>query len=83
MDAATIRIRQILAATLQIDEARVVPAARILEDLGASSLDTVDAVMEIEDAFHVEISDAAAAELRTVGDVIAFVEKKKRPLMSK
>lgn len=77
MDAVSTRVRQILAATLQIDEARVVRAARILEDLRASSLDTVDAIMAIEDAFHVEISDAAAAEMRTVGDVIAFVEKKK------
>lgn len=76
MDDVNTRVRKVLAAKLHIDEARVTPAARIAEDLQASSLDTVEAIMAIEDEFGLEIPDAAADEIKTVGDVIVFVEKK-------
>ena len=48
----------------------------ILEDLGADSLDVVEMVMAIEEAFDLEIDDADAESMRTVGDVEAYVVKR-------
>ena len=51
------------------------PDANILEDLGADSLDVVEMVMAIEEAFEIEIGDEDAEAMRTVGDVEAYVAK--------
>jgi acyl carrier protein len=48
--------------------------ASILEDLGADSLDVVELVMTLEEAFDIEVPDDAVEELRTIGDIQRFVE---------
>ena len=52
--------------------------ARFVEDLKATSLDIVEMIMTLEDAFEVEISDADAERMHTVGDVVAFIKAKRQ-----
>jgi acyl carrier protein len=69
------RVTAILVELLGSDAASVAPESRIVEDLGADSLDTVELVMAVEDEFGVAIPDDAAAELRTVGDLIRWLDQ--------
>ncbi len=67
------RVRDITARVLGIVPDRVVEAADFVADLGASSLDLVELIMAVEDAFGIEISDSAAERIITVGDLEAFI----------
>lgn len=65
------RVYEIVMKVLDIKDAtKVTKEARFIDDLGADSLDTVDIIMEFEEAFSVEIPDDDAAKIVTVGDAI-------------
>jgi len=68
------RIQSIVAEQLGVEVAEVTKDASILGDLGADSLDVVELVMTLEDAFDIEVPDEAVEEMRTIGDVQRFVE---------
>ena len=68
------RIQSLIAEQLGVDRAEVTKDASILDDLGADSLDVVELVMSLEDAFDIEVPDDAVEEMRTIGDVQRFVE---------
>jgi len=70
------KIKQIVSEQLGVDEAEVTPTASFVDDLGADSLDTVELVMALEEAFEIEIPDEEAEKIRTVQDAITYVEKK-------
>ena len=55
---------------------QVVPEANFVEDLGADSLDTVELIMAFEEEFDVEIPDTDAEKIKTVQDVIDYIESK-------
>ena len=61
---------------LAVEEAKITPESKFVEDLGADSLDTVELVMVLEDEFDCEIPDEDAEKITTVGDAIAYIEKK-------
>ena len=73
-EAQMARVHEVVAATLGIARDRVQDGARFVEDLGASSLDLVELIMAIEEAFAIEISDSAAEKIHTVGELVAFVQ---------
>ena len=70
------RLRGLMAEQLGVEPSEMRPDSNILEDLGADSLDVVEMVMAIEDAFDIEIDDADAEAMRTVADVEAYVAKR-------
>jgi len=74
-DSLEIKVRNIVAEQLGVDLAEVTPDARILDDLGADSLDVVEMVMSIEEAFDIEVPDQDVEELRTVADVERYVTR--------
>ena len=68
------RIKKIIVEQLGVNEDQIKPEAKFIEDLGADSLDTVELVMALEEAFGTEIPDQEAEKLQSVGDVIKFIE---------
>jgi acyl carrier protein len=69
------KVKQLISEQLGVDEAEVTPSASFVDDLGADSLDQVELVMALEEAFDLEISDTDAEKIRTVQDAIDYIEK--------
>lgn len=70
------KIREHLAAELEIAEAELTEAARFKEDLDADSLDLYELVMELEDTYGIQAPEEEAAAIETVGDAADFVSRK-------
>jgi acyl carrier protein len=70
------KVRSIVAEQLSVEAAEVKPESNFQNDLGADSLDTVELVMALEEAFDVEIPDEAAEGIATVGDAVKFIQDK-------
>jgi len=69
------KVVAMLAKQLSKKITDVTPDKRIKEDLNADSLDVVELIMSIEEKYDITVPDEAAAEIKTVGDLIKFVEK--------
>ena len=69
------QVKKIVVDHLGIDESKVVPEAKFIDDLGADSLDTVELVMAFEEEFSCEIPDDIAEKIVTVKDAIAYIEE--------
>ena len=69
------RVKQIVVNQLGVEESAVVGKAKFIEDLGADSLDIVELVMAMEEAFNVDIPDEEAENIRTVDDAVSFIKK--------
>ncbi|MEL6413145.1 MAG: acyl carrier protein [Bacteroidota bacterium] len=65
---------KIVADKLGAVAAEVTPETRFVDDLGADSLDYVELVMALEEAFNVAIPDEAVEEIQTIGQVVAYLE---------
>lgn len=59
---------------LDVEEEKVTMEALIIDDLGADSLDLVDLVMSLEEEFDVEIPDDQVENIKTVGDIVKYIE---------
>jgi acyl carrier protein len=70
------QVKKIVVEHLGIDESKVTPEARFIDDLGADSLDTVELVMAFEEKFSIEIPDDAAETILTVKNAIDFIKGK-------
>ena len=68
------KVKEILCDQLDIAEDEVTLDTNIVEDLGADSLDLVDFVMSLEDEFDKEIPDEDIENIKTVGDVVSYIE---------
>ena len=68
------KVRGLIADQLSIDVEEVTLDSVITDDLGADSLDVVDLVMSFEDEFGLEIPDDAVESIKTVGDIVKFIE---------
>jgi acyl carrier protein len=68
------KVKEIIVEQLNVDKEAVVPTAKFVDDLGADSLDTVELVMALEEAFSLDIPDDDAEKIGTVGDAINYIK---------
>lgn len=71
------RIKEIVVEQLGVDAEQVTPDANFVDDLGADSLDTVELIMAFEEEFEIEIPDTDAEKIKTVQDVMDYIEENK------
>jgi acyl carrier protein len=76
MDEILSKVTEIIVDKLNVDEKSVKPESSFTNDLGADSLDTVELIMEFEKKFEIQIPDADAEKIKTVGDAIAYIQSK-------
>ena len=70
------KIKSILSSQFGIDEDQINENTDVVSDLGADSLDVVELMMSVEDEFGIMIQDEEIAELKTVGDVVNYIERR-------
>ena len=69
------KVKSILVEELDLDAETVTLESNIKEDLGADSLDMVDLIMSIEDEFEIKVAESDAASIKTVGDIVNYIEQ--------
>ena len=69
------KVKNIIVDKLSVEPDEVVPEASFVDDLGADSLDLVELIMAMEEAFDMEISDDQAEKLQTVQDAINYIKE--------
>ncbi|HHZ18242.1 MAG TPA: acyl carrier protein [Acholeplasmataceae bacterium] len=70
------KVRKIIAKELNFNEDDITLESKLSEDLGADSLDAVELIMAIEDEFGIQVSDEAAQKIRTVKDIVDYLDGK-------
>ena len=71
------KIKDMIVDQLDVEADEVTMDANIQEDLGADSLDIVDLIMAVEDEFEVKIDDDGSENIKTVGDIVKFIDANK------
>ena len=69
------KVKAIIVEQLQVAENTVTEEASFIDDLGADSLDLVELIMALEEEFDIEIPDADAEKVVTVGDVVDYIKE--------
>ena len=77
MSEVETQVKQIVVDHLGIDDSKVTPESKFIDDLGADSLDTVELVMAFEEKFGIEIPDDAAETIQTIQNAIDYIKSKK------
>jgi len=70
-------VKEVVVEQLNVNPDEIKEESKFVEDLGADSLDVVELVMALEEKFDIEIPDADAEKIATVGDAIKYVEDHK------
>lgn len=68
------KIKKIFAQDFDIDESEITPDANIYDDLGLDDIDIYDMVMSVEDDFEIELPDEELEKIKTIGDLIKFID---------
>ncbi len=72
------RVSEIIVEQLGVSAEELKPEASFIDDLGADSLDIVELVMAMEEAFDIEISDDDAEKIQSVGDALSYVKERQQ-----
>ncbi len=70
------KIKEIVIDKLGIEDSKITPEAKFIDDLGADSLDTVELIMQFEEEFNIEIPDDEAENLLSVGQAVDYISNK-------
>ena len=68
------KVKAILSEQFDVEEDSITADTKISEDLGADSLDVVDLLMSLEDEFEVEVPDDEIENIKTVGELVKYIE---------
>lgn len=68
-------VKKIIAEELNIDEEKITMESKLIDDLGADSLDAVSLIMAVEEKYNIQISDEVAQKIQTVGDIVRYAEE--------
>ena len=68
------KVKAILSEQFDVEEDTITNDTTITEDLGADSLDVVDLLMSIEDEFEIEVTDTEIENIKTVGELVKYIE---------
>ena len=71
------KVKNILSEQLEVAEDKITMDSMIADDLGADSLDVVDLLMSLEDEFEIEIPDEEIENIKTVGNLVNYIENNK------
>ncbi|MBL7067038.1 MAG: acyl carrier protein [Candidatus Marinimicrobia bacterium] len=71
------KVQEIVADKLGVEKSKITKEASFIDDLGADSLDTVELIMKMEEDFDIEIPDEEAEKLKTIGDVVDYLDNLK------
>ncbi|MBW7572589.1 acyl carrier protein [Caproiciproducens faecalis] len=69
------KVKAILSEQFDVEEDSITPETSIADDLGADSLDVVDLLMSIEDEFEIEVPDEEIDNIKTVGELVKYIEE--------
>lgn len=69
------KVRDMIAEQLQVDAATIKAESRLVEDLKADSANVMVMILELESEFGIEVEDEVILGLKTVGDVVSYIEK--------
>jgi len=69
------KVREIIAKQLDVDASTITMESKLVDDLKADSLDVVELIMDLEQEFDIEIPDEQLPKVRTVGDIVDYLEK--------
>ena len=67
------KVKEVIVETLNCDEELVTLEANLHDDLGADSLDSMEMIMALEEAFGVSVEEDKLADLKTVGDIMNYL----------
>jgi acyl carrier protein len=70
------RVKRAVVEQLDVREEEITADSTFVQDLGADSLEVVEIVMALEEAFNIEIPDEEVDQIKTVGDAVNFIESK-------
>ncbi|MBE5761602.1 MAG: acyl carrier protein [Clostridiales bacterium] len=70
------KVAEIIAEQLGIDVSEITPESSLTDDLKADSIDVVALVMDLESQYGIVVEDEDLVKLKTVGDIVAFIEAK-------
>ena len=70
------KVKALIVSQLKVDESKITPASRLVEDLGADSANVMVLIMELEDQFNIMVDDDAIMTLKTVDDVVKYIDSK-------
>jgi len=70
------KVKEVIVDKLGVEEDKITMEASFVDDLGADSLDTVELIMELEEAFGIETPDEDAENMTTVGAAVTYIETK-------
>lgn len=70
------KVKKLISTQLNIAESKITEESRLVEDLGADSLDTVELLMAFEEEFGISIPDEEAMNMKTIKDIVNLIDSK-------
>lgn len=70
-------VKKIIAENMNVDAEKITMETLLVDDLGADSLDAVELIMALEDEFDMVMEDDAAQNVKSVGDLVKYIEEHK------